>query len=108
MHTASDFHEALYIYALDAERFDIACKLFDSGFSARPNLAHRADLTSCGQRIYDDLGRLFALADEPKHEITVIRRRAACQPLANSNVVPLKWPLAGSTAKKPAKAGQKT
>lgn len=88
MTNRQDFHEALYVYALDAERFDMVRRLLDVGFSPRITLARYADLTPNGAAIYDGLGRLFALLDDKAPAITVIPRRAACRDLASSKQHP--------------------
>lgn len=77
-----DFNEALYVYSLDAARFDIVHRLLDTGFSPRPNLAFRADLTPGGAAHYDNLVSMFAVLATPEAPMSVVSRPSACHGVA--------------------------
>ena len=94
--TPLDLREALYIYALDVGRFDTVRRLLDAGFSPRPNLALRADLTPCGQRAYDHLAALIAPADDDSAPIVVSRRAKRAQ---HRNYIDLARPRSAVTPK---------
>lgn len=85
--TPLDLREALYVYALDANRFDTVLRLLSSGFTPRRTLNTAADLTPCGQRAY---AHLAALTDF-----------TPCHVLANGNAGGSKSTLEGSGATQP-------
>jgi hypothetical protein len=77
-----DFHEAMYVYSLDAGRFDMLHKLATSGAQVRRCVVDRVDLTPRGQAIYDSLGTMPALADAP---MTVVSRPRRCHDVATKH-----------------------